>query len=324
MTTNRKINRRKFIVKTGKASLAAAVTGTVGWLFHNRASTSFQKLMVFQNSFQVPVDVTLPKVTLARSENHITALNLALDGIGGIKRFIKPGEKVVIKPNVGWDRTPEQAANSNPILIGELTRLCFSAGASQVVVTDVTCNHAPRCFIRSGIRSEVEKAGGKIILPRDQDFVKTDLGGKILSVWPVLRHFMECDKLINVPIVKDHTLSTCTIGMKNLYGILGGRRNQLHQEIDQSIVDLAQYCTPTLTVVDATRILLRGGPTGGSLDDVAIENSVICATDQVAADARGVQFLGISADKIGHIKLAHQAGLGEIDYNLAGYHEISP
>lgn len=323
MTTNRKINRRKFLIKTGKASLLAAATGGAGWLFHNRSSTSFQKLMVYQNNFEVPADATLPKITIARSENHIAALNSALDGIGGIKRFVKPGEKVVIKPNVGWDRTPEQAANSNPHLIGELTRLCLDAGASQVVVTDVTCNHAPRCFIRSGIRETVEQAGGKIILARDQDFVKTDLEGQILTVWPVLRHFMECDRLINVPIVKDHTLSTCTIGMKNLYGILGGRRNQLHQEIDQSIVDLANFCRPTLTVVDATRVLLRGGPTGGSLDDVAIENSVICATDQVAADARGVEFLGISADKIGHIMLAHKAGLGEIDYNLAGYLEIS-
>lgn len=323
MTTDRKINRRKFIIRTGKASLIAAASGGAGWLFHNRASTSFQKLMVYQNNFQIPADPTLPKVTLARSEDHLAALNMALGAIGGIKRFVKPGEKVVIKPNVGWDRTPEQAANSNPHLIGELTRMCLSAGASQVVVTDVTCNYAPRCFIRSGIRETVEKAGGKIILARDQDFVKTDLGGEILSVWPVLRHFMECDKLINVPIVKDHTLSTCTIGMKNLYGILGGRRNQLHQALDQSIVDLARFCTPTLTVVDATRVLLRGGPTGGSLDDVAIENVVICGTDQVAADARGVEFLGLSADKIGHIKLAHQAGLGEIDYNLAGYHEVS-
>jgi uncharacterized protein (DUF362 family) len=144
----------------------------------------------------------------------------------------------------------------------------------------------------------------------------------MLTVWPVLKHFIETDRLINMPIVKNHSLSRCTIGMKNFYGILGGRRNQLHQRIDQSIVDLATFCEPTLVVVDATRVLIRGGPTGGSLDDVNIENTVICATDQVAADARAVEFLDMQADRVGHIVLAHKSGLGNIDYNAAGYKEL--
>lgn len=317
------MKRRDFIKKTAQATALAAVTGSTGWLFHNREIFAGNKLIISNADYRVAENPELPKIVLARNEDHVQALRASLDAIGGIKRFIQPGERVVVKPNVGWDRTPEQAANTNPLLVGEMVRQCLSAGASQVVVTDVTCNHAPRCFIRSGIREETEKTGGVVMLARDEDYLQTDMGGKLLTVWPVLKHFVETDKLINMPIVKHHSLSSCTIGMKNLYGIIGGRRNQLHQEIDQSIVDLATYCKPTLTVVDATRVLMRGGPTGGSLDDVSTQHSVICATDPVAADARGVEFLGVTPDKIGHITLAEKSGLGTIDYLSAGYKEIA-
>ena len=135
--------------------------------------------------------------------------------------------------------------------------------------------------------------------------------------------FVDTDRFINMPIVKQHSLSRCTIGMKNLFGIIGGRRNQLHQQIDQALVDLAVFCKPTLTVIDATHVLLRGGPTGGSLDDVAVENSVICATDLVAADSRACEFLGLKGDGVEHIVLAAQSGLGNIDYRAAGYLEVA-
>jgi uncharacterized protein (DUF362 family) len=316
------MKRREFIKKTGQAAALAAVSGGVGFLFHNRESTAYAKLIQANPAFQVAADPSLPKVVLARNTDHIAALNAALDAVGGIKRFVKPGEKVTVKPNIGWDRTPEQGADTNPILVGEMVRLCLEAGASEVVVTDIPCNFAPRCFLRSGIKEAVEKAGGKVILPRDEDLVTVDLKGKMLTDWPVLKHFINTDRLINMPIVKNHSLSRSTVGMKNLSGVLGGFRNRLHQQIDQSIVDLASFFTPTLVVVDATRVMMRGGPTGGSLDDVKIENSVMCATDQVAADARAVEFLDMQPDKIGHIVLAQKSGLGAMDYKAAGYKEL--
>ena len=134
-----------------------------------------------------------------------------------------------------------------------------------------------------------------------------------------MKHFVQADRLINMPVVKQHSLTRCTVGMKNLYGILGGRRNRLHQEIDQSIVDLAAFVRPTLTVVDATRVMHRGGPQGGSLDDVTIENTVMCSTDQVAADARSAELLGLSGHQVGHIALAARAGIGSLDYRAAGF-----
>jgi uncharacterized protein (DUF362 family) len=203
-----------------------------------------------------------------------------------------------------------------------MVRLCIEAGAAKVIVTDVTCNDPRRCFLRSGIREAAEKAGAEVLLASEEDYRQVDLGGEMLHDWPVLKHFVDTDRLINMPIVKHHSLSRCTISMKNLYGIIGGSRHKLHQQIDPSIVDLASFARPTLTVVDATHVLLRGGPQGGSLDDVAQEDSVICSTDQVAADARAAEFLDLTGEMVGHIALAAKSGLGSLDYRAVGYTEI--
>lgn len=317
------MERREFLIKASSAVALATVTGGTGLFFYNRKISRYAPSMIKSHSFEVPPEPLLPQVTLAANENHTAALDRALDAIGGIKRFIQPGQRVTIKPNVGWDRTPEQAANTNPLLVGHMVRLCLHAGASEVVVSDVSCNETRRCFLRSGIKETAEAAGAKVILPLKEDFIDFNLGGELLNSWPVLKHFVQTDRLINMPIVKQHSLSSCTVGMKNFYGVLGGHRHKLHQQIDQSIVDLAMFCRPTLTVIDATRVLMRGGPQGGSLDDVNTEHTVICATDQVAADSRAVEFLGLRAKKVGHIVLAQKAGLGNIDYRAAGYKAVT-
>jgi len=316
------MERRDFIKRTGPAVAFAAVTGTTGFVFHNREPVVRKTVLARPASFEVPSDPAFPVLALARNPDPEAALNAALDGIGGIGRFIHQGERVVLKPNVGWDRTPAQGANTNPALVSEMVRLCLAAGAAQVTVADVSCNDPRRSFLRSGVREAGEAAGASVKLPVDEDFGEINLGGTVLQNWTVLRHFVEADRFINMPVIKHHNLTRATIGMKNLYGILGGRRNRLHQEIDQSIVDLAAFVRPTLTVVDGTRVLFRSGPQGGSLDDVTIENTVMCSTDQVAADARGVEFLGLSPDQVSHIVLADRSGVGTLDYQAAGYKEI--
>lgn len=317
------VSRREFLKTTGQAVALAGLSAGVGVLFHNRSRASYAPIMLKTGDYRVPNDALLPRLTLCHDEDAIVALNKSLDAIGGIKRFVNKGERVVIKPNLGWDRTPETGANTSPILVGEMVRLCALAGAAEVIVTDVSCNDPRRCYIRSGIREAVEKAGGKALLPREEDFVKTVIDGKMITTWPVLRYFVQTDKLINMPIIKQHSLLECTCSMKNWYGILGGPRHQLHQKIDQSIVDLAAFCRPTLTVVDATRVLFRNGPTGGSLDDVNREDTVLCATDEVAADSRACEFLGLKGDHVGHIVLAEKTGLGLVDYRAAGYKEVT-
>ncbi|HUV29666.1 MAG TPA: DUF362 domain-containing protein [Acidobacteriota bacterium] len=316
------MKRREFIKKAGQAAALMAVAGDAGLLTGGCQSGTYDKTTATKPDFEVAADPQLPKVTLARNEDHAKALCSALAVIGGIERFVKRGERVLLKPNAAWDRVPEQAVNTNPVLVGEMVRQCRAAGATEVLVTDFGSHNPRRTFLRSGIRTAVEQNGGRILLLSDDDFVETDLKGRFITNWPVLKYVFEIDRLINMPIAKHHGLVAGTASMKNFFGIIGGNRSRLHDRLDQSIVDLAAFFKPTLTVVDATRVLMRNGPAGGSLDDVVIRNSVICATDQVAADSRASEFLGITGNDVRHIVLAAEQGLGEIDYRKAGYKEI--
>jgi uncharacterized protein (DUF362 family) len=239
----------------------------------------------------------------------------AVDRLGGIGRFVAKGERVLIKPNVGWDRQPEQAANTNPEVVAAVARLCREAGAGEVWVSDVSLNDPERCFARSGIRAAAEQVGAHVLIPAEKDFWKTDMQGELLGEWPVCRFFHQTDRLINLPVVKHHSLCGCTLAMKNWYGVLGGRRNQLHQRIHTSIVDLAAALRPTLTIMDATRVLKHNGPTGGSLDDVAIENTLIAGLDEVAIDAYSLRFLDLTPDAVPFLALGEQRGLGQVNWH---------
>ena len=196
--------------------------------------------------------------------------------------------------------------------MGTLVRLCLEAGASRVVVVDVPCNDAQATFTRSGIGLAAQQAGAQVILPGHRDFRTISLSGGVLQEWPVLAAVLDADRLINVPIVKHHSLTRLTAGMKNLYGIIGGRRNLLHQRIDQSLLDLGSFFRPTLVVVDAIRVLLRNGPTGGSLQDVQEVGQLAACTDPVAADAWAATFLGLPPAELGFLRLAHGV-LGRYD-----------
>jgi uncharacterized protein (DUF362 family) len=316
------MKRREFIKKTGQAVALAAVAGEVGSLVSGCQSREHPKASSGKPEFRVADSPQIPKVVLAKNADHAAAVVMALGAIGGIERFVKRGEKVLLKPNLAWDRSPQQAANTSPIVVGEMVRQCKLAGASEVLVTDFASFSPQRVFTRSGVRAAVEQNGGQIVVVTEGDFAEDDLKGKFISKWPVLKYVFEVDRLINMPIAKHHGVTFGTAGMKNFFGAIGGERDQLHAELDQAIVDLAAYFRPTLTVVDATRVLMRNGPGGGSTDDVEVFDSVICSTDQVAADARAGEFLGMTAEEIGYIKLAYDQGLGEMDYRKAGYQEV--
>ncbi len=318
------MKRRDFLKKSGKTLAMAAVTGGAGWFFHNRTQAHPPNILFDpKKSYAVTPDKNLPQVTLAKLKDPTAALRAALDAIGGIGRFVAKGERVVLKPNVAWDRKMEQAANTHPLVVAEMVRLCKEAGAGEVIVTDVTCNDARRTFLRSGVKEAAEKAGATVHLPADSDFTEVAMLGDFMDVWPVLNEVLKADKLINMPIAKHHGLAACTVGMKNLYGIVGGRRNQLHQKIDESIVDLARFSPPTLTVIDATRVLMRSGPQGGSTDDVEHPGVVMCSTDIVAGDSRACEFIDMKGEKIGHILLAHEKKLGNLNYKEAGFKEVT-
>ncbi|MGD0830319.1 MAG: DUF362 domain-containing protein [Terracidiphilus sp.] len=240
----------------------------------------------------------------------------ALEDLGGIGRFISRGDVVVVKPNIAWDRTPEQAANTNPEAVAEMVRQCWQAGAKRVIVTDVTCNEPRRCFQRSGIQAAARAEGAEVILPDPELFREVDLRGIVLKTWPVFTPFLEADKIVNMPIAKHHVLTGATLGMKNWYGILGGERNRLHQQIHQSLVDLASFMLPTFTLIDCYRILLRNGPTGGNLEDVAVKKTVVAGTDPVALDAYVAKaYWNLDPAQLPYLAMAAARGLGVVDFD---------
>jgi uncharacterized protein (DUF362 family) len=309
-----KITRRSFLKRSTGAVISASAFGAAYFALDQQPDFPIEDAALSVNADYSIYDISMAnKLAVAEGDDPAELGRKVVNSLGGIEKFIARNDRVVIKPNAAWDRTPEQAACTNPLLIAELVRLCLKAGASEVVVTDVTCHDARRTFARSGIKEAAENAGAKVIFAAEDDFVNVDFGGGILTNWPVLKHFLETDKVINVPIVKNHTLSRATLGMKNLYGIIGGQRGQLHQKIDRSIVDLASFLKPTLVVVDAYRVLMRNGPVGGSIGDVKTSKTVFATTDQVAADTFACQFLDLDPARVGHIVLAQSEGLGSMD-----------
>lgn len=287
MTT---FNRRKFI--QGSAALGIGAT---------------MRMPVFQAE-------TTPDLVVVTGEDPAAATKAAIDALGGMKRFVSPGQRVFIKPNVSWDRVPKQAATTNPDVVGMVVSECVSAGASTEV-GDNTLNDARRCYQRSGIGEAVEKAGGSWTYARSTDFSNLDMGGKAMGKWPVYLKAKEADVIISVPVAKHHSSARLSLGMKNLYGLVGGPRNRLHQKMDQAIADMANFFRPQLTIIDAYRVLMRNGPSGGSVADTKLVYKIIASADPVAADAMGGTLFGLEENSLGFVRAAAEHGLGT--YQLA-------
>ena len=264
-----------------------------------------------------------PQLAIAKSSRDPAELvRRAIDALGGMGRFVARGDVVAVKPNIGWDRLPVNAANTNPLVVAEVVRLAFEAGAKKVVVSDVSCNEANRSFQRSGIWRACHELGATVVLPAEHWFRQMRVRGDAIDQWPIYTPLIDADKVINVPVAKHHSMARYTGAMKGWYGILGGQRNRLHQNLDVSIADLATFLRPTLTVVDATRVLLRNGPQGGNVDDTREMHQVIASLDQVAADAYGATLIGEKAENLKYLALAHERGVGNQDWKAVPHVEI--
>ena len=250
-----------------------------------------------------------------REDYEVIALTRKVfEAAGGMGRFVSKGDVVVIKPNISWARYPEMAATTNPKVIEAVVQLCLDAGAKKVRIADHTIHDARRCFALTGVGSVAQKTGADLVFPRSSLMKEMKLHGNRLDVWPVFVPLVEADKVLNIPMAKVHGLSTLTLGMKNWIGAVGGRRSALHQDIHQSIVDLAQFFNPTVTLIDATRIMIKNGPSGGSPSDVAVRNTMILSNDPVAADAKAAAGLfGYVPGEVGFIQLGQKWGLGTYD-----------
>ncbi len=318
------ISRRQLLRRAAAACGLATAGGLWAYLFYSTdpVRRRREKIYTFKD-YGLALPAGHPDFAVVHGKDEEKMARAALQILGGMSRFVQPGERVLIKPNVGWDRQPELAANTNPRLVEAVVALCLEAGAGEVWVTDVSINDPYRSFARSGIEDAARRAGGQIKYTTERDFVPTDLKGEVLKVWPVSRFYHEVDRVINMPIVKHHSLSRCSIAMKNWYGVLGGRRNRLHQRIDDSIADLAAAIRPTLTIIDATRVLKQNGPTGGSLSDVSLEDTIIVGQDEVALDAYSLKFLNLNTDDVPFLGIAEKRGLGVTNWKTLNAAELS-
>ncbi len=310
------MTRREALLQLlGLGGAAAGAASAAAWLSEHSFRPVPAQAELARRDHRITADSQWPHLTVVQGGEPRALVQKALENLGGISRFVSRQDVVVIKPNIAWDRTPEQAANTNPDVVAEVVRQCWQAGAKRVIVTDVSCNEARRCFHRSGIQAAALAEHAEVILPDPELFREVELGGVVLKTWPVFTPFLEADKIFNLPIAKHHVLTGATLGMKNWYGILGGERNRLHQQIHQSLADLASFMLPTLTMIDCYRILLRNGPTGGNLEDVALKKTIVAGTDPVALDAYVAKaYWNLDVAQMPYLEMAAARGLGTVEF----------
>lgn len=255
-----------------------------------------------------------PEVAVAEGSDYAAITRKAVNALGGMKAFVKKGDIVVIKPNMGWDRAPEFAANTHPMVVRALAEEAVAAGAKRVKVFDYTCNDPRRCYVNSGIELALKGVKGVEVKQIEPErFKKVALNGQFIKEWELYDEALSANVFINVPIAKHHGLSRLTLGLKNMMGVMGGNRGYLHRNLDTAMADVNAHLKSHLTVIDATRILTAHGPQGGNLADVKVLNKVIASRDIVAADAYASTLFGLKPADIPIIAAAARRGLGEMN-----------
>ncbi len=316
---DKNFGRREFLSRAGKAGISIAAAGTVAYLLYDNVGP--------RPGFKAKELVTLPDfsvshrdgqvMSVVKGADRVKTLDRAIELLGGIERFIKAGETVVIKPNVAFASPPMLGATARPELVAEMVRLCYSRGRAKLVyVTDNPINDPASCFTLSGIGKAASEAGAKVILPKNNLFKPTTLaGGRLIKNWPIFYEPLErIDKLIGIAPAKHHHRAGASMTMKNWYGLLGGRRNIFHQDINTIIAELSMMVRPTLVILDGTEVMMTNGPTGGSVSDLRRANTLIASCDMVAADSYGCSFLGLKVSDLPYLAKAEKAGAGTTNY----------
>lgn len=297
MKNHKGISRRDFI----RGSVALLAAGGLGVpITSRRAGASSQS-----------------SLSVSRNADPFLATVGAVDLLGGMESFVSPGSSVLVKPNIGWDRPVEMAATTHPEVVRAIVELCLQAGAAKVVILDRTCNDARRSYQTSGMREMAEKLPGRGVsleFVHENRFRAVDIPrGVVVRQWPLYEAAIRADVVINVPIAKHHSIGGLTLGMKNLMGLMGGNRGAFHSGIGQKLADLTSAIMPGLTVLDASRILVRNGPTGGRIEDVRVLNLVAASADPVAIDAFGTTLFGKVPGDLACVGAGYRMGLGEMD-----------
>lgn len=295
------MKRRDFIRKTISAGIftgTAISFGGYGQIFANSVNSA------------LPYDLVAVK-----DGEPDKMLDKALQALGGIKQFVKKGQTVVVKPNIGWDVTPERAANTNPRLVKRIVEHCITAGAKEVYVFDNTCDRWTSCYKNSGIEKATKDAGGKLAPGHSESYYQqvSVSNGKNLKNTKVHELILDSDVFINVPVLKSHGSARLTISMKNLMGIVWDRRYWHRNNLNQCIADFSTYRKPDLNIVDAYNVMTRNGPRGVSKADVVKMRYLIVSTDMVAADAAAAKIFGMEPEEVKYIQIANDMGTGQMD-----------
>ena len=306
------MDRRSFLLRAASASV---LVGT-GSVFGNLKRLNNRIWETSANSFDL--------VAIKGGEPDLM-FTKGIEALGGMGSFVKKGQKVVVKPNIGWDVPPERGGNTNPKLISEIIKHCYAAGAKEVVVFDNTCDNWQRSYKNSGISSAVTDAGGKIAPASTEGYFHdvTVSGGKSLTKAKVHELILESDVFINVPVLKNHGSTQLTMSMKNLMGIVWDRRYWHGNDLHQCIADFAPYRKPDLNVLDAYYVMKRNGPRGVSQEDVVTMKAQLISTDMVSIDTAGAKLFGIDPIDIRYIQIAAQQNVGRPDLDRLNIKRIS-
>ena len=296
------MKRREFINKSFQAALIGGAAISVG---------SYSK--IFPSALSPLVDnYTLAAIKGGEPDRMFDE---AIKALGGMKKFVKKGQTVVVKPNIGWDVSPDRAGNTNPLLVNRIIKQCFEAGAKDVYVFDHTCDNWNRCYSNSGIERAAKDAGAKVVSGASEGYYQ-DVSikqGKKLKTAKVHELILSSDVFINVPVLKHHSSAEMTAGMKNLMGVVWDRGYWHSNNLNQCISDYTSFRKPDLTVVDAYYVMKKNGPRGVSKDDVITMKSQIVSTDIVAADAASAKLFGVDPSKIDYIRFAGEMNLGAMN-----------
>ncbi len=318
------VSRRDAIKRIGACGAAAAALGGGALWLSGRRPRGAAPAPWALPSWAVAAKAGAPDQVVVRGSPAKRLVEAALEELGGIQRFVVPGDVVLIKPNAAFDRPAWQGSTTNPDVLRAMVAACMDAGAAEVLVADNPIHVPEGCFRKTGLGKATEEAGGRVWLPRKVDFGPVALPGTVLDGWSVfLEPLKRATKVIGIAPVKDHNLARASMTLKNWYGLLGGPRNQLHQKLDETIATLAGMVKPTLSVLDGTRILISNGPTGGSPEDV-IDGSVLAmGIDGVALDAFGATLLEITAADLTYLGMADRQGFGTSDWTSLDTREVT-
>lgn len=321
-----RITRRQFLARGAKAGLLLAGAGGVGaGLYHAQApepQASGQAIMGLPSYARPQM---AGRVAVVTGADRAKATAAGFKALGSMEALVKPGETVLIKVNAAFASSPAMGATTHPDLLRAVIGLCQRAGAAKVLVTDNPIQDPAACFELTGLAGACRQAGAELLLPTPGGFAPYTLpGGRLLKDWPFLAGPLKgVDRVIGLAPVKNHHRSVASLAMKNWYGLLGGRRNIFHQDIFGIITELGQMVRPTAVVLDGTVSMVRNGPTGGSLSDLKPTGTMIFATDQVAADALGLELLGLAPQDAPFMAMAQAAGVGTADYRSLDFTRVA-